>query len=282
MAEFLSERGLSVLENDFVRPGLQAPLDDGTVVEYRTAVPVTIVRGNSKRTVMSAATDVGALLEGQGLWLGDHDQVYPSLSEPIAPNQTVRIVRVAAWTKIVQQKIALKIIHRIDLSLPPGSTKIISSGIHGLRETMVRYTTRDNGFPQKTVIATRIVRNARARIIARGVGEWASFANIARRGLEKTSYIAASALTMVATAYTAGCSGCSGTTALGYHAGQGVVAVDPRVIPLGTRLYIPGYGIAIAGDTGGAIVGHRIDLGFNSLSNALQFGRRAIRVYRLH
>jgi 3D (Asp-Asp-Asp) domain-containing protein len=58
--------------------------------------------------------------------------------------------------------------------------------------------------------------------------------------------------------------------------------VDPRVIPLGTRLYIPGYGFAIAGDTGGAIVGRRIDLGFDSLGDAMAFGRRAVKVYTLH
>ena len=87
---------------------------------------------------------------------------------------------------------------------------------------------------------------------------------------------------MVATAYTAGCPGCSGYTATGYRAGHGIVAVDPRVIPLGTKLYIPGYGFAIAGDTGGAIVGDRIDLGFDSLDDAVAFGRRSVKVYTLH
>jgi 3D (Asp-Asp-Asp) domain-containing protein len=87
---------------------------------------------------------------------------------------------------------------------------------------------------------------------------------------------------MVATAYTANCDGCSGTTASGQHAGHGIVAVDPRVIPLGSHLYIPGYGQAIAGDTGGAIHGNRVDLGFNSDSDAMQFGRRSVTVYVLH
>ncbi len=87
---------------------------------------------------------------------------------------------------------------------------------------------------------------------------------------------------MVATAYTAGCAGCSGYTASGYRAGHGIVAVDPGVIPLGTRLYIPGYGFALAGDTGGAIHGNRIDLGFDSISDAVQFGRRPVKVYTLH
>ena len=84
---------------------------------------------------------------------------------------------------------------------------------------------------------------------------------------------------MVATAYTAGCSGCSGITASGRPAGHGVVAVDPNVIPLGTHMYIPGYGHAVAGDTGGSIRGRRIDLGFNSSGEANRFGRRPITVY---
>jgi 3D (Asp-Asp-Asp) domain-containing protein len=93
---------------------------------------------------------------------------------------------------------------------------------------------------------------------------------------------ASTVLRMPATAYTAYCGGrCSGRTALGWQAGYGIVAVDPRVIPLRTRLYIPGYGYAVAGDTGGAIRGSRIDLGFNTYRDARQFGRRNVTVYLL-
>jgi 3D (Asp-Asp-Asp) domain-containing protein len=146
---------------------------------------------------------------------------------------------------------------------------------------MVDYTKTD-GTLRKRVLQTRVLRKPQTRVIAEGVGTYAAIAEFARHGLEKTSYIASSALNMVATAYTAGCGGCTGYTASGYRAGHGIVAVDPRVIPLGTKLYIPGYGFAIAGDTGGAIIGNRIDLGFDSLSDALQFGRRTVKVYTLH
>jgi 3D (Asp-Asp-Asp) domain-containing protein len=87
---------------------------------------------------------------------------------------------------------------------------------------------------------------------------------------------------LVATAYSPYCCrGVDSATALGLRAGYGVVAVDPRVIPLRSRLYIEGYGYAIAGDTGGAIKGLRIDLGMDTLRAAKQFGRRAVRVYIL-
>jgi 3D (Asp-Asp-Asp) domain-containing protein/peptidoglycan hydrolase CwlO-like protein len=86
---------------------------------------------------------------------------------------------------------------------------------------------------------------------------------------------------MVATAYFSGGGGLSGNgiTAIGFRARKGIVAVDPRVIPLGTKLYIPGYGEALAADTGGWIKGNRIDLVFESLEECYRFGRRKLKVY---
>ena len=95
---------------------------------------------------------------------------------------------------------------------------------------------------------------------------------------------------MVATAYTAGpeSTGKSpgmpgyGITASGMRVRHGVVAVDPRVIPLGTRLYVEGYGYSIAADTGGsAISGYRIDLYMEKVADAYRWGRRTVKVYVL-
>jgi 3D (Asp-Asp-Asp) domain-containing protein len=85
-----------------------------------------------------------------------------------------------------------------------------------------------------------------------------------------------------ATAYTAYCNGCSGITRTGIDLRKNpnlkVIAVDPSVIPLGTKVYIEGYGYAIAGDTGGAIKGHKIDIFMPSQSNAMKFGRKTINI----
>lgn len=70
-------------------------------------------------------------------------------------------------------------------------------------------------------------------------------------------------------------------TARGNTLRRGIIAVDPRIIPLGTRVYIPGYGEAIADDTGGAIIGNRIDIAFDTYEEAMTFGRQYIEIYIL-
>lgn len=89
-------------------------------------------------------------------------------------------------------------------------------------------------------------------------------------------------ITVKATAYTASCEGCSGVTATGINLNANpnakVISVDPSVIPLGTKVYIEGYGEAVAGDTGGAIKGDRIDIYMPSESQAIQFGAKEVTV----
>lgn len=88
-------------------------------------------------------------------------------------------------------------------------------------------------------------------------------------------------MVMSASAYTAYDDGNGNRTYRGNKLRKGLVAVDPRVIPLGTRLFIKGYGFAIADDVGGAIKGNRIDLAFESRDEALRFGVQKVTVYFL-
>ena len=88
-------------------------------------------------------------------------------------------------------------------------------------------------------------------------------------------------MTMNASAYSAYDPGNSHYTFGGSYLRKGLVAVDPNVIPLGTRLFIPGYGYAVADDIGGAIKGNKIDIAFDTHNEAMQFGRQKITVYIL-
>ena len=89
-------------------------------------------------------------------------------------------------------------------------------------------------------------------------------------------------LLVTATAYTAYCEGCSGTTAYGIdlraNPNHKVIAVDPKLIPLGTKVWVEGYGEAIAGDTGGAIKGHKIDVFIPSYDRAMQWGVKKVKM----
>ncbi|WP_019413778.1 LysM peptidoglycan-binding and 3D domain-containing protein [Paenisporosarcina sp. TG20] len=89
-------------------------------------------------------------------------------------------------------------------------------------------------------------------------------------------------MTVTATAYTAFCTGCSGITYTGIdlrsNPNQKVIAVDPSVIPLGSRVWVEGYGEAIAGDTGGAIKGNKIDVFIPSRQEALNWGRKTVNI----
>lgn len=114
---------------------------------------------------------------------------------------------------------------------------------------------------------------------ADGVAGQDTFVYLNRAGADSSRY--SRSIVMKATGYSAYDPGNSSYTSRGSFLHKGLVAVDPNVIPLGTRLYIPGYGYAIADDTGGAIYGNKIDLAFDSHAEALQFGVQRVTVYIL-
>ena len=205
--------------------------------------------------------------------------VYPAAAAPVTA-VTWHRDGVLTWERIEHRAIPPQTLHRLSIGVGLGHSKVIAHGQPGLVEIRTLYAQRDGGAVRRKVLSSTVLVAAKPRIVADGLGS-SALASFEAHGLIHMAYMARSAIDMMATAYTADSAGGSGWTAIGRRAGFGIVAVDPRVIPLGTHLYIPGYGMAIAGDTGGAIVGNRIDLGFDSLRDAMLFGRRDVKVYRL-
>lgn len=277
---FLRERGITPQPGDYLSRADDAPLTDGSTLVYRPAVPVDLTIDDNGRQLRTAAATVGDVLAAQGLRPGPHDHVSPPLGTSIAADALIRVSHAASWLERVRTLIAPPVRERVDIGLTSGTRHVVDPGSPGVKETTIQVLQPNGlGKPRRVFLASHVVRFPRAKVIAEGVGNYSALATFARRGMAGTMRMADAALTVIATAYTAECSGCSGTTATGRPAGHGIVAVDPRYIPLGTHLYIPGYGRALAGDTGGAIHGNRIDLGFESNHDAMTFGRRAIVVY---
>jgi len=280
VADFLHERGVTPVPGDSVSYDLDAVINDGVTIAYRPAVPVELVVDGVSRAMRTSAATVGDALIAEHLAPGPHDTVVPAVANPIEPGAVIRMTRATSWLEHVRTVIAPPVKHKYDVGLSSGTQRVVDPGAPGTKESTVEVLQPNrSAAPRRLLLAARVLRFPRAKVIAQGVGDYSALAGVARRGITGTARLADAALRMVATAYTAACGGCSGITASGRPAGHGIVAVDPQYIPLGTRLYIPGYGHALAGDTGSAIRGNRIDLGFESNRDALKFGRRPIVVY---
>jgi 3D (Asp-Asp-Asp) domain-containing protein len=283
IGDLLIERNVVRSSEDILDADPAAVLENGATVHLQSAVPVTLVVDDVSQTVRTSAATVGALLAERSVVYDAHDRLEPAGDTLLSPDAAIRLTHLNVWTETVRQPIVPPVRHVPSLSVGLGKIETVDPGVEGMKETSYLVTRGADRTvaPRRALISARVTRTARPRVVAHGIGAYA-LSRLALRGFDATVRVANTVLTMMATAYTASCNGCSGTTKLGQPAGHGIVAVDPRVIPLGTQLYIPGYGRAIAGDTGGSIVGNRIDLGFDSTSDAFQFGTRPIVVYVLH
>jgi 3D (Asp-Asp-Asp) domain-containing protein len=284
VADLLNEQNIRRSPQDALDVDPSSAVANGETITYRAAVSVTLLVDGVSRTVQTSAETVGQVLANEHVDFDAHDSLTPPPAVSITPDGTIRVDHVGSWVERATKPVPAPVEHRLAFNLALGHVKVLQKGTPGEREIIYRVTRQADRTqpPKRVAIASHIVLPPHVRIIAAGVGEYSAIAALAKAGYEKTVRLAQAAISMVATAYTANCSGCSGTTATGQHAGHGIVAVDPRVIPLGSHLYIPGYGKAVAGDTGGAIHGNRVDLGFNSDADAMQFGRRPVTVYVLH
>ncbi len=273
VAQALGEAGISLDRGDEVAPAASSLLRDGQTVVVRRAVPVTIAVDGKRLQVKTAAETVADTLRKVGVALGPSDKVFPPVQASPTAHAEIRVVRILHRTVTEQITIPYILKAAADPALPRGVVRVRQQGRRGLRERQFKVTVADGAVVSREFVAERMVTAPVDRVIDIG-----SQILVASRG----EFIGREYMDMVATAYSPYCcQGVAERTAMGLTAGYGVVAVDPTVIPLGTTLYIEGYGQAIAGDTGSAIKGLRIDLGFATKREAIRFGRRTIRVYIL-
>lgn len=167
---------------------------------------------------------------------------------------------------------------RFTTDMAPGTKKLVRRGKPAITVITERVTMWDAVVVDRQVVARAAIQQAQPGLIVAGPPRNVAEA-MATTGVHKLVAVYA----MVATAYTADSAQAvpTGITATGLPARYGVVAVDPRVIRLGSHLYIQGYGAAIAADTGGAIRGNRIDLCMDSYRSAINWGRQPVKVYLL-
>ncbi len=234
-----------------------------------------IVHGVQEFSVYTDVVTVQEIIDKLSLTLDANDTInYPSGDE-VYDGMEIRIDRVESktHTETVTVPYTTKIIE--SQTIPKGTRKVLQTGVNGSSTQSVTETYVNGELLKKDIVTEAANIAAIEEIVEVGVGGTYTDVN-------GNSYAYSYYIDVTATAYGT----LSGITATGKAIELGMIAVDPRVIPLGTKVYLTGswgdMGVCSAEDTGGAIKGNKIDVYLGDDYNLLrQFGRRSMRVYIL-
>lgn len=276
----LYQAGIQLYRADRVYPDLATPLHNGMHIRMERSIPVSVhVDGHVLRTRTHRA-QVGEVLADLGVTLNGQDYTTPALDAPLGDGGEIRIYRVTESVVVEQSPIPFDAEWQPDPNSEIDTQSLLQEGAPGVLERRIRLRYEDGQVVDRWVEGESVVLAPTNRVMGYGT-------KIVIRQLATESGTVEywRVIRMLATSYSAGTAGVSpssahyGRTATGMQMRYGIVAVDPSVIPLRTQVYVPGYGIGYAGDTGGAIYGRRIDLGYDD-SN-LQLWYRWVDVYLL-
>lgn len=242
VAQLLSDIGITYKTTDRLTPPASAAIREGVIIKLE--------RGSQKKAA-KVAPKIAVMPKAKAASKATRHSAVTS-------STVVKIRSLPFGRKWVADRTVLK-----------GKKRVITPGRAGKAEDKVQVTRKGGAVVSVKLLSRRITVAPIDEVIGYGVKSKQANRGAKRRNVVKT-------LNMQASAYWADFG--TGRTASGVRARRGVVAVDPAVIPIGTRLYIKGYGNAVAADTGGSIKGNRIDLCFATYAEARQFGRRTVTV----
>lgn len=262
--------------------------------------PITaVVAGKTQKAFILPTDDmtVGQALGVLGVSLSTFDRAEPDASAAFKPGMTVNVTRVTIENVTRREAIAADVRYQPTTSLSPGATEVTQYPRAGYREITEKVYTKNGVETLRKPVSNKIGQEPQHRVIALGVSSRFMPHSIQphpryakalsyRGGGPRDRVVRASnggapmlriakTLKVMTTAYQGAEAGGGGSrTATGMRVGYGAIAVDPRVIPLGSKLYVEGYGYGFACDVGGAIKGHKIDLAMPTISQCNAYGRK--------
>ncbi|MDR7869665.1 MAG: 3D domain-containing protein [Tissierellaceae bacterium] len=285
--ELIETEEVNFSEKAFINVPLDSKLENNIEIIIRNPIPYTIdYKGNLFETTSFHDT-VEEVLADHQIKLGEKDYTYPEVSQKISPNTTISIYRVTEEVEVVESTIPFEEQVVTNRNLDLGVMNTIQKGKDGLKRQYIKKEYINGELVSEELEREEVVEEPVDLVKEKGARDFI----LTSRGDTRFR----KSITMTATAYDLSFESTGkrpgdrnyGITASGTKARPGVVAVDPRVIPLGTKLYIKSldgskdYGFAIAEDKGGAIKGNKIDLFFETAEQVRQFGRRKVKVYVL-
>lgn len=264
VADALAELDMGVGPYDTVDPSPDTVLRQDMTITLERAAPFRIVVDGATREVSSGHDRVADILAEAGVALVGLDRVQPAEDASVRPGDTIQVIRVTETFETVDEPIPYDTVYQADETMPLDTQALVSTGSPGVlrRQTRVLY---ENGIevarePASEWVAVEPVND----VINYGTQITVQTMDTPAGPIEYWRVV-----NMRVASYTPSSAGKSpgepgyGITASGRQAGIGVVAVDPRVVPFRSNVYVPGYGVAFAGDTGGGVKGRFIDLGYS-------------------
>ncbi|QZY55352.1 G5 domain-containing protein [Crassaminicella profunda] len=274
-------------EHDQLSKPDDSKVKNGMLITVKRAQPVNIQVDSKSEEIMTANEKVKDILDEYHISVGEKDIVLPALDENVGKYETIKVVRVEEKIVTEKESIPYKSVIKYNDALEEGTMNVVEKGKNGKREAKYKVVYEDGVVVSRELIKENILEESKDAVVEKGT---AMYVATARGKLRVKKFIK-----MTATAYDATFESCGkypshpeyGITRSGTKVRPGVVAVDPRVIPLGSKLYVKAldgskdYGIASAEDTGGAIKGKRIDLYYESPKDVARYGKRKVMVYVL-
>ena len=267
----LANADIVLNQGDEFRLSTAEVMNESTIIVYR-AVPVTVTYQGKTTSLTTGKPSVAETVAAMGI---SRDKVRMDPVPGMQPREGMNIRVYDLKEEIIEQEAAVPfpVVRQPDATMEKGLETVISEGQDGRKKVKLRVRYEDGQQVASEVLEEKIIEAPQPQVVQAGTRDTLETS----RGLMRFR----SVMAMEATAYIPTDGDGHGITASGVPARRGVVAVDPRIIPLGTRLYISGYGLALAADTGGAITGDRIDLCMESYGEAMHYGRRDVKVYVL-
>lgn len=266
--DVLAKADVSIRPEDVVEPDLSEPIDSGNVTVLRSR-PIEVIIDKQSKTYYTTKVVVSDFLDSIGVKLGERDYINVPVDSELNTNKIV-IKRYLEKEKIVKEQIPYKTVYVNDNMVAKGMTYLKQTGANGIKEIHYKEIYFGGDKVKEEFAYEKITKMPITQTYVVGTAS------------PPKKYV--KSFEVIATAYSPSYSETDSNpwmTASGLRSGFGVVAVDPSVIPMGTLLYVEGYGYAVAGDTGGAIKGNRIDVFFYYPYEANRWGVRRVRVYIL-
>ena len=286
----LGEAGLELGADDIYTTQAVAGVSEITV---RRSQNITIDYYGEVMEEVSFGETVEELLTRLNLSWGQDDTISLSLDTETYDGMELAVARVVHQQQTYTAAVPYETVYCSDSTIPEGTEVVLTEGEVGEMVCQAKVTYVNGEESERTVLSQRVTSQPVDEVVAVGCGEEESSGEMPIIGdgtiTLPTGEVLNYTRTMFAGATAYHCEGYVGTTATGTEARVGAIAVDPRVIPYGTRMFIITndgeyvYGIATAEDCGSIdhIVGDRVDLYFNTEEECIEFGYRECTIYFL-